>query len=142
MKIAIINGPNLNLLGKREPDIYGNESMDKIIENLRNEYPSVDFTYFQSNNEGVLIDKIQEIGFVFDGIVLNAGGYTHTSVALADAVSAIKTKVVEVHISNIFAREEFRHKSYLSPVCCGTITGFGISVYSLAVKALLINLQP
>ncbi len=142
MKIAIINGPNLNLLGKREPDIYGNESMDKVIENLRNEYPSVDFTYFQSNNEGVLIDKIQEIGFVFDGIVLNAGGYTHTSVALADAVSAIKTKVVEVHISNIFAREEFRHKSYLSPVCCGTITGFGISVYSLAVKALLINLQP
>ena len=136
-KIIIINGPNLNLLGKREPEIYGNESFESYFETLRQKYPDIILEYFQSNHEGELIDKVQQTGFEYDGIILNAGGYTHTSVALADAVAAIKTKVIEVHISNIFSREKFRQVSYLSPYCHAVISGLGINGYECALICLL-----
>lgn len=139
MKIAIINGPNLNLLGKREPSVYGNETFETFLSDLKTEFPDIEFTYYQSNHEGFLIDKIHEVGFDFDGIILNAGAYTHTSIAIADAVSAIKTPVVEVHISNVFKRESFRHHSYISPVAKGNISGFGLNSYKLAVYSLITN---
>lgn len=135
--IVIINGPNLNLLGKREPNIYGNQSFDDYLSSLPTLYPNVHFEYFQSNHEGDLIDKLHAVGFSVDGIVLNAGAYTHTSIALADAIKAIKSPVVEVHISNVHARENFRRQSYLSPVCKGVICGFGLQSYTLAVIALI-----
>ena len=125
-KIQIINGPNLNLLGTREPEIYGGKTFETYLEELRRDYPQIQIAYFQSNVEGLLIDKLQEVGFSYDGIILNGGAYTHTSVALQDAIRSIKTPVVEVHISNVFQREEFRHHSYLSPVCKGVICGFGM----------------
>ena len=137
MNIIIINGPNLNLLGKREPSIYGNQSFEDYLETLRKMYPEVAISYCQSNVEGELINIIQETGFISDGIVLNAGAYTHTSVAIADAVSAIKCPVIEVHISNTLKRENFRHHSFLSPVCMGVITGFGMDSYRLAIEALI-----
>ncbi|MDR2917040.1 MAG: type II 3-dehydroquinate dehydratase [Tannerella sp.] len=134
-KIQIINGPNLNLLGRREPVIYGSLGFDSYLEHLRTFFPDYDIQYFQSNSEGALIDKIHEVGFTIDGIVLNAGGYTHTSVALRDAIKAVDTPVIEVHVSNIHAREEFRHKSMISAVCKGVIAGFGLDSYRLAVGA-------
>lgn len=137
MNIIIINGPNLNLLGKREPGIYGSQSFEDYLEILRARYPEVNIEYYQSNVEGELIDTIQETGFISDGIVLNAGAYTHTSVAIADAIRAIKCPVIEVHISNTHKREEFRHKSYLTAACLGTILGFGMDSYRLAVEALI-----
>lgn len=137
MKIAIINGPNLNLLGKREPEVYGNETFEAYFELLREEFKTIDLIYFQSNQEGDLIDKIHELGFDFDGIVLNAGAYTHTSIAIADAVSAVETPIIEVHISNVFKREQFRHQSYISPVAKGTIGGFGLQSYKLAIQSFL-----
>lgn len=137
MKIAIINGPNLNLLGKREPEVYGNSSFDSYMDELKKEFPSVNFFYFQSNIEGELIDKIQEYGFSADGIILNPGGYTHTSVAIGDAIAAVKAPVVEVHISNIFAREAFRQISHVSAKAAGTISGLGLQWYKLAVIYLL-----
>ena len=136
-KIIIINGPNLNLLGKREPTIYGNQTFEQYFEALKSKFPSVELQYFQSNHEGFLIDKIHEIGFSHDGIIINAGGLTHTSIALADALSAIKTPAVEVHISNIHAREEFRHHSFLTSRCKGMICGLGLNGYELAVNYLL-----
>ena len=136
-KIAIINGPNLNLLGKRETDIYGNESFDSFFESLKAKFPAITFTYFQSNIEGELIDKIQELGFSYDGIILNPGGYTHTSVALGDAIAAIKTAVVEVHISNVYAREEFRKLSLVSGKAAGSIIGLGLKGYELAMEWLI-----
>ncbi|MCR9013000.1 type II 3-dehydroquinate dehydratase [Gabonibacter chumensis] len=137
MKLLIINGPNLNLLGVREKSIYGETSFDAYIEALRREYPDVAIGYFQSNIEGELIDKLHEAGFSYDGIILNAGAYTHTSIAIADAIAAIETPVIEVHISNTAKREEFRHKSYLTAVCRGVITGFGLKSYELALRAFL-----
>lgn len=137
MKIQIINGPNLNLLGMREPEVYGKRSFSDYLEVLKNRYPQVDFSYFQSNVEGEIINQIQESGFVSDGIILNAGGYTHTSVAIRDAVSSIEVPVIEVHISNVHAREEFRRHSMLSAVCAGVILGFGLNSYRLAVEAIL-----
>ncbi|MBQ0030441.1 MAG: type II 3-dehydroquinate dehydratase [Paludibacteraceae bacterium] len=137
MNIIIINGPNLNLLGRREPGIYGNQSFEDYLEGLKAEYPDVNISYYQSNVEGELIDIIQETGFISDGIVLNAGAYTHTSVAIADAIRAIKCPVIEVHISNTHKREEFRHKSFLTAACLGTILGFGMDSYRLAVEALI-----
>ena len=134
MKIAIINGPNLNLLGKRETDIYGNMSFENYFEQLRSLFPAVEFHYYQSNVEGELINEIQRVGFDYDGIVLNPGGYTHTSVALGDAIAAIKTPIIEVHISNVHAREEFRKISHVSAKCKGTIAGLGLKGYDLAVK--------
>jgi len=136
MKILIVNGPNLNLLGRREPGIYGQTSFDDFLPQLRQRYPDVQIDYFQSNVEGVLIDKMQEVGFDFDGIVLNAGAYTHTSVALHDCIRSIKTPVIEVHISNVHQREEFRHKSMISSACRGVICGFGLDSYRLAIEAL------
>lgn len=136
MKILILNGPNLNLLGVREPDVYGKMSFDNYLEELRKKYPEETIVYYQSNSEGQLIDKIHEVGFEYDGIIFNAGGYTHTSVAIADAVSAVKTVVIEVHISNIARREGFRHTSFLAPVCEGSIAGFGLDSYELALQAL------
>lgn len=136
MKIQIINGPNLNLLGKREPGIYGDSSFSDYLNALRGDYPGVEIDYFQSNIEGEIINKIQEAGFGSDGIILNAGGYTHTSVAIRDAIKAVTAPVVEVHISNVHAREEFRHQSMLSAVCMGVIAGFGLDSYRLAVEAL------
>lgn len=133
MKIAIINGPNLNLLGKREPEIYGKEGFEDYLKQLLVKFPQHRFDYFQSNVEGELITKIQEFGFSCDGIILNAGGYTHTSVAIADAVAAVKAPVIEVHISNIFAREDYRHVSILGSKCKGSISGFGLRSYELAV---------
>ena len=137
MKIAIINGPNLNLLGKREPEVYGKESFNSFFYNLELAFPNVIFKYFQSNIEGELINEIQDCGFSFDGIILNPAGYTHTSVAIGDAVAAIPATVVEVHISNIFAREEFRKHSYVSAKCAGVISGLGLKGYELAVLYLL-----
>jgi 3-dehydroquinate dehydratase-2 len=137
MNIIIINGPNLNLLGKREPAIYGSESFEDYLEQLQNMYPDINISYFQSNSEGELIDSIQETGFISDGIILNAAAYSHTSIAIADAVSAIKCPVIEVHISNTAKREKFRHHSFLSAVCKGTITGFGLDSYRLAIEALV-----
>jgi 3-dehydroquinate dehydratase II len=137
-KILIINGPNLNLLGKREPTIYGNATFEDYFLTLKNTFANdTELHYFQSNHEGALIDKIHEIGFSFDGIVINAGAYTHTSVAIADALSAITTPAVEVHISNIHAREAFRHHSHLSNRCKGVIVGLGLKGYELALRALL-----
>ena len=135
MNILIINGPNLNLLGKREPDIYGNLSFEEYFEKLKKDYPAYNLSYFQSNHEGELVDKLHEFGFNSDGIILNAGAYTHTSIALADAVKGIKTPVIEVHISNVFAREDFRRRSYLSPVCKACICGFGLDSYRLAIES-------
>jgi 3-dehydroquinate dehydratase-2 len=137
MKIQIINGPNLNLLGKREPEVYGKESFEMYFESLKNRFPSVELHYYQSNVEGELINKLHEVGFDFDGIILNAGAYTHTSVALHDAIGAIKTPVVEVHISNVYAREEFRHKSLITSKCIGLITGFGMEGYAMALAYLV-----
>jgi 3-dehydroquinate dehydratase-2 len=133
-KILILNGPNLNLLGKREPGVYGNQSFEDYFETLNGLFPDTELHYFQSNHEGALIDKIHEVGFTFDGIVINAGGYTHTSIALADALSAVTTPAVEVHISNIHARESFRHHSYLTSRCKGMICGLGLRGYELAVR--------
>lgn len=137
MKIQIINGPNLNLLGLREPGIYGNQSFDQYLETLRGIYSILEIHYYQSNVEGELINKLHEVGFEYDGIIINAGGYTHTSVAIADAIAAIKAPVVEVHISNIYAREEFRHVSLTGKNCRGVLTGFGMDGYRLAVESLL-----
>ncbi|MBE0649586.1 MAG: type II 3-dehydroquinate dehydratase [Bacteroidales bacterium] len=134
MKIIIINGPNLNLLGKREPSIYGDISFENVLQQLQIEFLGIEISYYQSNVEGELINKIQESDGHVDGIVLNAGAYTHTSIALGDAIKAIKTAVVEVHISNIFSREDFRHVSYISPYCAGSIIGFGMDSYRLAIK--------
>ncbi len=135
-KIIIINGPNLNLLGKREPEIYGSQTFQDIFNQLQIDNPTIELSYYQSNIEGELINKIHEIGFNFDGIVLNAGAYTHTSIAIADAIKAISTPVIEVHISNTFAREPFRHHSYISPVAKGIIVGFGFKSYQLALDSL------
>lgn len=137
MNIIIINGPNLNLLGKREPEIYGNTSFENYFETLQQKFNTVNLHYFQSNIEGELIDKIHEIGFTFDGIILNAGAYTHTSVAIGDAVKSIATPVIEVHISNTFARETFRHQSYIAPNAKGIIIGFGLKSYELALNSFL-----
>lgn len=137
MKIQIINGPNINLLGKREPAIYGFQSFDDYLVELKQAYPQVEFEYFQSNIEGEMINKIHQIGFDYDGIVLNAGAYTHTSIALQDAIRAVTSPVIEVHISNVHAREEFRHRSMISCACLGVIAGFGMDSYRLAVEALL-----
>ncbi|MFW5608505.1 MAG: type II 3-dehydroquinate dehydratase [Prevotella pectinovora] len=137
MKIQIVNGPNLNLLGVREPGIYGSESFESYLAKLREQYPDVEIEYYQSNVEGELINKIQEVGFSFDGIVLNAGAYTHTSIALHDCIRAIKCPVVEVHISNVHQREEFRHHSFISAACKGVICGFGLNSYRLAIEGLL-----
>jgi len=137
MKIIIINGPNLNLLGKREPEVYGSETFESFFTQLTNDFPQLELTYFQSNIEGELIDKIQEVGFSYDGIILNAAAYTHTSIGIGDAVKAIQTPVIEVHISNTFARESFRHQSYLSPNAKGIIIGFGLQSYNLALQSFL-----
>ena len=137
MRIIIINGPNLNLLGKRQKDIYGDISFEDYLQTLRDEFPNIELEYFQSNIEGEIIDKLHLVGFSYDGIILNAGGYTHSSVSIADAVSSINTPVVEVHISNILAREEFRHVSLISPNAKGSIFGFGLKGYKLAIQAFL-----
>jgi 3-dehydroquinate dehydratase-2 len=137
MKIGIINGPNLNLLGKREPDKYGSLSFEDYLASLKAFYPFVEFDYFQSNIEGEIINKIHDKGFSCDGIILNAGGYTHTSVAIADAIASVRTPVVEVHITNIAAREEFRHTSLIAGSCAGSISGFGLDSYRLAVEAII-----
>jgi 3-dehydroquinate dehydratase-2 len=138
MKISIINGPNLNLLGKREPEIYGSLTFEAYFETLKTKFPTLEFHYFQSNVEGELISKIQEFGFLHDGIILNAGAYTHTSIGLGDAIKAIPAPVVEVHISNTFSRESFRHQSYLSGNAKGVILGFGMQSYELAVESFLV----
>jgi len=140
-KILIINGPNLNLLGKREPEIYGTQSFEDYLNILQKKYTNImEISYFQSNIEGEIVTKLQEVGFSdLCGIILNAGAYTHTSVAIADAISAIKVPVVEVHISNVFQREDFRHHSFISPVCSGTIVGFGLNSYNLAVESFIPN---
>ncbi len=135
MNIIIINGPNLNLLGKREPEVYGNETFESYLEKLQLQFPNISLDYFQSNIEGEIITKIQEVGFTYDGIVLNAGAYTHTSIGIGDTIKAITTPVVEVHISNTFSRESFRHQSYISPNAKGVIIGFGLMSYELALKA-------
>ena len=139
MKIAIINGPNLNLLGKREPEIYGSISFHDYLVDLKGKFPQVIFEYFQSNIEGELINKLQEFGYNYDGIILNPGGYTHTSVAIGDAIAAISTPVIEVHISNVHAREAFRQISHVSAKCKGTISGLGLKGYELAVQYFLGN---
>ena len=136
-KIQIINGPNLNLLGKREPTVYGNSSFEDYLDTLRARYPQCEIAYYQINVEGEMINKIHEVGFTYDGIVLNAGAYTHTSIALHDAIKAVTTPVVEVHISNVHARESFRHVSMLSAACKGVILGFGLDSYRLAVESFL-----
>ena len=136
MKIQIINGPNLNLLGMREPDVYGSSSFEQYLEELKNRYPNIEFAYYQSNVEGEIINKIHETGFSFDGIILNAGAYTHTSVAIHDAIKAVTTPVIEVHISNVYAREEFRHRSLIAGACKGVIAGFGLESYRLGVEAI------
>lgn len=137
MKILIINGPNLNLLGTREPDIYGDQSFQSFFETIKSNFKEIDLEYYQSNIEGEIINKLHEAGFSYDGIILNAGGYTHTSIAISDAIAAIKTDVVEVHISNIYKREEFRHKSIISKECIGMISGLGLEGYLLAITYLL-----
>ena len=133
MKILIINGPNLNLLGKRETSIYGNQSFEQFLETLKVRFPDVELDYYQSNVEGELINKLHETGFSIDGIVINAGAYTHTSVAIHDAIGAINTPVIEVHISNVYSREEFRHKSLITSKCVGMLTGFGMEGYAMAI---------
>ena len=137
MKIQIINGPNLNLLGVREPGIYGSNSFESYLPQLKAKYPDVEIDYYQSNIEGELINKLQEVGFSYDGVVLNAGAYTHTSVAILDAIKSVTTPTVEVHISNVHQREEFRRKSIISPGCLGVICGFGLDSYRLAIEALI-----
>lgn len=136
-RIQIINGPNLNLLGKREPTVYGNQTFEAYLQELKNQFPNLQLDYYQSNIEGELIDKLHEVGFSYDGIVLNAGAYTHTSIAIADAIRSITTPVLEVHISNVFKREVYRHHSYLSDACKGCIVGFGMDSYRLGVDAIL-----
>jgi 3-dehydroquinate dehydratase-2 len=136
MKLQIINGPNLNLLGIREPEVYGFSSFENYLQKLIQRFPEVEFHYFQSNTEGAIIDKIHETGFSFDGIILNAGAYTHTSIAIYDAVKGVKTPVIEVHISNVHAREPFRHHSLIAGACKGVIAGFGLDSYRLAVEAV------
>jgi len=137
MKIQIINGPNLNLLGKRETSIYGDQSFEDFFESLKKRFPQVELHYYQSNVEGELVNKLHEVGFSFDGIVINAGAYTHTSVAIHDAIGGIKTPVVEVHISNIHARETFRHTSLITSKCAGMLTGFGMEGYAMAINYFL-----
>ena len=137
MKILIMNGPNLNLLGVREPGIYGGSSFESYLPQLKERYPGVELEYYQSNIEGEMINKLQEVGFTYDGVVLNAGAYTHTSVALHDCIRSLRCPVIEVHISNVHTREEFRHHSYLSPACKGVICGFGLDSYRLGVEALI-----
>jgi 3-dehydroquinate dehydratase-2 len=137
MKIQIINGPNLNLLGIRETGIYGETNFESFLDQLKSEFPDVEINFFQSNIEGEIIDKLHQTGFSADGIILNAAAYTHTSVAIGDAIKAIKTPVVEVHISNVFSREDFRHVSFIAPHCRGTITGFGLQSYRLALLSFL-----
>lgn len=137
MKILILNGPNINLLGKREPGIYGNQTFESYFMQLKLEFADITLEHFQSNIEGELIDKIQEVGFSYDGIILNAGAYTHTSVGIRDAITAVSTPVVEVHISNTFSRESFRHQSYISPVAKGVVLGFGLESYRLALISFL-----
>lgn len=137
MKLIIINGPNLNLLGKREPEIYGSESFEDFMGQLKSQFSSIDLEYYQSNIEGELIDKLHEVGFDYDGIVLNAGAYTHTSIGIGDAVKAIETPVVELHISNVHSREDFRHKSFIAANAKGVIFGFGLKGYELAIKSFL-----
>ncbi len=139
MKLSIINGPNLNLLGKREPNVYGNKSFDSFLDFLKKKYSKVDFDYFQSNIEGEIIDQIQKVVFSYDGILLNAAAFTHTSIGIADAIKSITTPVIEIHISNTFSREDFRHKSYISPVSKGLIVGFGLESYRLAVESFISN---
>ena len=137
MKLIIINGPNLNLLGKRETSIYGNQSFEDYFEELKSKYEDIELEYYQSNIEGELIDKLHDVGFSYDGIILNAGAYTHTSVGIGDAIKAINTTVVEVHISNTFSRESFRHESYISPNAKGVVLGFGLKSYELAIKSFI-----
>lgn len=137
MKILILNGPNLNLLGTREPEIYGKEGFDSYLKTLREQFSSTQIDYFQSNVEGELINKLHEVGFSYTGIIFNAGAYTHTSIAIGDAIKAITTPVVEVHLSNVFARESYRHESFLTPVCKGCISGFGLQSYQLALQSFL-----
>ena len=137
MKISIINGPNLNLLGKRETDVYGNIPFEQFLESLKKKYANIEISYFQSNVEGEIVSELQRVGFDFDGIILNAAAYTHTSVAIGDAVAAIKTPVIEVHISNVYAREDFRHLSHLSGKAAGSIAGLGLKGYELAMDYLL-----
>lgn len=137
MKILIVNGPNLNLLGRREPGIYGSSSFDDYLPKLQAKYPQAEISYYQSNVEGELINKMQEVGFSYDGIVLNAGAYTHTSIALHDCIRSLQCPVIEVHISNVHQREEFRHHSFISSACKGVICGFGLDSYRLAIEALL-----
>ena len=137
MKIIIINGPNLNLLGRREPSIYGSLTFDEFFNDLKAKYASVDLVYFQSNVEGTLIDKLHEVGFSYDGIILNAGAYTHSSIAIGDAIKGIETPVIEVHISNVHSREDFRHLSYIAPNAKGVIAGFGLQSYELALSSFL-----
>ncbi|MGV8090309.1 MAG: type II 3-dehydroquinate dehydratase [Mangrovibacterium sp.] len=138
MKILLINGPNLNLLGKREKNIYGNISFETYLHTLFEKYPNITLDYFQSNVEGEIISKIHEVGFTYDGIILNAGAYTHTSVAIRDAIAGVKTPVVEVHISNLLTRENFRHQSMIGPVCQGSIMGFGLDSYRLGIESFLV----
>ncbi|UCS95149.1 type II 3-dehydroquinate dehydratase [Echinicola marina] len=137
MKILIINGPNLNLLGKREPEIYGSQSFEEYFEQLKSTFPEVELSYYQSNIEGELVDKIHEVGFSYDGVLLNAGAYTHTSVAISDAIAGVTTPVLEIHISNIYKREEFRHKSIISKECIGMISGLGLKGYELGIQYFL-----
>jgi 3-dehydroquinate dehydratase-2 len=139
MDLLIINGPNLNLLGVREKSIYGSESFESYFQELQSAFSEINFVYYQSNIEGELVDKIHEYGFKYDGIIINAGAYTHTSIALRDAISGVSTKVIEVHISNTLTREDFRHKSVIGPVCHGCIMGFGLSSYKLAIQSFLNN---
>lgn len=139
MNIMIINGPNLNLLGRREPEIYGSNSFEAYLDELRKKMPDVNIDYYQSNIEGELINKMQEVGFTYDGIVLNAGAYTHTSIALQDCIRSLKAPVVEVHISNVHKREKFRHKSMISCACLGVICGFGLDSYRLAIEGIIFN---
>ena len=136
MKVIIINGPNLNLLGKREPEVYGNQSFEEYFEELQSKFINITLEYYHSNIEGELIDKLHEVGFSYDAVILNAGGYTHTSVAISDAITGIATAVIEVHISNIYAREEYRHKSLISGSCKGLIAGFGLKGYQMAISSL------
>ncbi len=137
MKILILNGPNLNLLGRREPLIYGNLTFDQFFETLKKNYADVELSYFQSNVEGEIINKLHEVGFSYDGIILNAGAYTHTSIAIGDAIKGIETPVIEVHISNVYGREEFRHVSYIAPNAKGVIAGFGLQSYELALESFV-----
>jgi 3-dehydroquinate dehydratase-2 len=137
MHLLILNGPNLNLLGQREPEVYGNQNFDSYFDELKLQFPMVQLDYFQSNVEGEIINKLQEVGFSYDGILLNAGAYTHTSVAISDCVKAITAPVIEVHISNTFSRETFRHQSYISPNAKGVIIGFGLKSYALAIQSFL-----